>query len=330
MSNENQTLPTSLEDAMRMVRETDEQNSTEAVGGGSMEQGSNMESGAPTGEQGGNTGNQSGEVSNKSTTQNQLWSGVNEANGQSQENSFTDGGSTASSMGSSQASGAVNPSRGLTFDYAQMSRQYVEDASRKAVEATNELFRNNGISKFSLDDLYQRDESGRVLFENPDEPDRPFTSRAEAKEWINAFNEEIDEAWNKYAREYQYSFMKDIEPAMEMFQFGPEYEKMSKAEQDIFDEITNPYIITDEDGTSIGYSCDLNKMKNVAVNICAKMNQSNLQGQGGAQNQQATTSGPALDATTSGSNSAQGNSSEEPKNIQDAMRIINSQKKQQK
>lgn len=323
MSNENQTLPTSLEDAMRMVREGDQETSSEVVGSGSLEESSALDT---AGESGGTDGAVSGEVSTQGTTQNQLWSGVGGTSQQSNEGNQSDGGSTTVGLGNKSAD-QIDPVP--AFDYAEMQKQYISSATRMAVNAANEAFQQNGITKVSINDLYKRDESGRVSFDNPDDPSHPFNSRQEAQQWIDAINAQIDREWKQVAKHYQDEYLKEMEPAMELIRFGPTFEKMSKAEQDIFDEIIAPYEIKDEAGATIGYSCNLQEAKNVAVNICSKMNQSTPQSQGEVQNQQATASGPALDATTSGSSSSQ-NGKEEPKNMQDAIRLINESKKQKK
>ena len=321
MTNENQTTPTSLEDAMRLVRQGNQQATDSSVGSTGVEQ--NGDLGTEQQPQPSSIGS----VSEQSETQNQLWNQTNEAHGESGESNTTPGGySDSSNVG--QSGDPINPAP--RYNYQEIGKQYIESASRQAVQAANEIFRENGIKKMSINDLYERDETGRVSFTNPDDPNRPFSSRTEAQEWVNSINAQIDSEWKKLASQYQRQYLEEIMPAMRLLQFGPTYEKMSKGEQDIFDELIAPYEVTDGDGNVIGYSCDLVAFGNVARNIYAKTGAAQQQGQGAAQTNQNIASGPALDATTSGSITSSNGKSEEPTNIQEAMIMLKSQKQDKK
>lgn len=190
------------------------------------------------------------------------------------------------------------------------------------MEATR-VFKENGINQVTINDLYQRDDRGRVTFTNPDDPDRPFSNRQEAQQWVDAYNSQVKQEWNKYAVEVRDRYMQDTMPAMRLMQFAPIYDSMDSKAQEIMDQIIEPYQVKDNSGMVIGFSCDLNAAKAQAEKLCSMFGE---KPQAQQQIQQAPPSGPALDARTSGSSNPQ-NDVHEPKNLQDAFKMIKEQKK---
>lgn len=304
------TGPTSIEDAMRRLRQGNEQPADTTVGNEGMAAGG---SGEPESIQ------EEGAEENRE--------GVLDSQGAegSQQDDDLSGGSAAASQDDSEST----ESEEEQVDYESVSRAYIESTQKLAIEAANKLFRDNNVTKVSINDLYEKDERGRVSFNNPDDPDRPFQSRAEAQQWCDAFNAQIDAEWKRTVQNNQRGYMNDIQPMLRLMSFAPEFDAMSKKEQEVFDNIVEQYAIKDKTGMTIGYSCDLNNAKQVALNICKNFNEPEQQEKTDATDQKIQGGGPALDAKTSGTGNPQ-NEITDPKNIEEAMKLLNKSKKEKK
>lgn len=218
------------------------------------------------------------------------------------------------------------------IDYNEVGRAYVQSAQNMAIQAVNKLFQDNGVQKVTINDLYEKDDRGRVSFSNPDDPDRPFQSRAEAQSWCDAFNAQVDSEWKRQVQVQTNAYMKDIQPMLRLMDFAPEFDAMTPKQQKVFDQVVEGYAIKDKAGDVIGYSCDLREAKRVALNICNEFGETQ-----GTDVQPADTgtgaaiqgTGPATDAKTSGSSNPQ-NTNNEPKNLEEAMKMIAEQKKKER
>lgn len=306
--------PASIEDAMRMLRQDNQQDAGSSVGDSSMEQ----SEGAAGSEQ----------VQEESPAQGQEGTEYGSSiQGQDQSN-VSDGGPADTGQVSQEPTDSLED-----IDYREVSKAYIQSTQRLAIDAANKLFRDNNISKVTINDLYSKDERGRVSFNNPDDPDRPFQSRAEAQQWCDAFNAQVDSEWRRTVQNNQRGYMQDIQPMLRLMDFAPEFNSMSKKEQGVFDNIVEQYAIKDRTGMTIGYSCDLHNAKRVAMNICSahlsdddsKQQQSTSPGS----DQKIQGGGPAVDAKTSGTGNPQ-NDIKDPKNIEEAMKLIAASKKEKK
>lgn len=218
------------------------------------------------------------------------------------------------------------------IDYNEVGKAYVQSAQNMAVQAVNKLFQDNGVQKVTINDLYEKDDRGRVSFNNPDDPDHPFQSRAEAQSWCDAFNAQVDSEWKRQVQVQANAYMKDIQPMLRLMDFAPEFDAMTPKQQKVFDQVVEGYAIKDKAGDVIGYSCDLREAKRVALNICNEFGETQETdvspadaGTGAA----VQSAGPATDAKTSGSSNPQ-NTNNEPKNLEEAMKMIAEQKKKER
>lgn len=299
--------PQTLEDALRILRNGDQQSTDTTVGNASMgDSGTGVE--------------EPQQVQQESTEENPVGETAVAEPTVSQDNNVAAGGYTASS-GEVEETYESEPA----VDYNAVGKAYVQSTQRLAIDAANKLFRDNQIAKVSINDLYNKDDRGRVSFNNPDDPDHPFASRYEAQQWCDAVNSQIDAEWKNTVTNYQREYLKDIQPMLRLMDFAPEFDAMSPQEQKIFDNIVEGYKVTDKSGMVIGYSCDLRNAKQIASNIWNSMNEGKTdtksqtvpQVQGG---------GPALDAKTSGTGNPQ-NNHEAPKNLNEAMKMLADSKK---
>lgn len=110
-------------------------------------------------------------------------------------------------------------------------------------------------------DIYTKDEDGVPTYINP-ETGRPFTGdnpRAQAKQWVDDYNAELEQAFNKIAQQRIDELKKEKEPIVRTLKFAETYKKLNDVQRDMFDSIIEDYEVKDEDGNAIGYSCDLDK-----------------------------------------------------------------------
>lgn len=308
-----QNEPVSLEEAMRRIRQSNTQEPATNVEGQVLEPAGSTEQSNGAGLEGTTEvlqeGNQELGVADNSA-------GLAGADGGSANESFQDDSDSAIGFNSN--------------DYQDIANAISRSITQQAAIAANQYFKEQGIREASINDLYHQEDDGRVVFINPDNKNRPFENRYEAQQWVDAFNAQIKTEWTTYARQMQQKFAQDTMPTIRMMQFAPQYDAMDKMHQDVFDSIVEPYQVKDSAGMVIGYSCDLNAAKAQTERIC----QSFASYQPAAQQapQVSTSSpagGPALDATTSGSTNPQ-NDTGEIKNLADAFKKINADKKKGK
>lgn len=110
-------------------------------------------------------------------------------------------------------------------------------------------------------DIYTKDEDGVPTYINP-ETGRPFTGdnpRAQAKQWVDDYNAELEQAFNKIAKQRIDELKKENEPIVHTLKFAETYKKLNDVQRDMLDSLIEDYEVKDEDGNAIGYSCDLDK-----------------------------------------------------------------------
>lgn len=110
-------------------------------------------------------------------------------------------------------------------------------------------------------DIYTKDEDGVPTYINP-ETGRPFTGdnpRAQAKQWVDDYNAELEQAFNKIAKQRIDELKKENEPIVRTLKFAETYKKLNDVQRDMLDSLIEDYELKDEDGNAIGYSCDLDK-----------------------------------------------------------------------
>ena len=209
-------------------------------------------------------------------------------------------------------------------NYQVIAKQMVDEATRMAAEQTNEFFRENGIKKLTIKDIYNKnEETGEVTFENPDNASRPFATRQEAQAWCDAINKSIDDEWRRQANINRNEFVKQIVPSLNMLAFAPEFYSMTPSEQRIFDKLVKRFEVLDQNNKVIGYNCDLREWAQEARNIAADESLWGVQQQ--AVQQQAP-SGPAVDMKSSSSQGQPTPEITDPKDLSEAMKMLRQKK----
>ena len=206
-------------------------------------------------------------------------------------------------------------------DYQAAQQGLIEQARRVAMQSVADRFRKDNILIYDIGKLYNRADDGTVTFRNPDDPNHPFASRHEAQQWIDSMNSQIRSAYQEEVRKEERKVVEELQPSMQMLRFAPVYDAMPDNVREIFDELIDPYTVTDGQGNPIGFNCNLTAMARQALNLSKRFGS----GQPTAQAQQASQQAaePAMDIQT-GTGSA---TDDEPKTIEEAMRILNERKR---
>lgn len=189
------------------------------------------------------------------------------------------------------------------------------------------MFRENPggeIRPVSLGDIYERREDGTVIFHNPDNPMQPFTSRVEAQAWVNSMNDQIKEGFVRAAQTEYQELLKQAMPAIRLVEFAPTFDRMDEASKQVFDQLIEPYGVYNNAGHVIGYNCNLPQMANQAINIAKNFQGNTTRQQQQVQQVQQQESEPAMDMQTGASQSP---TNDEPKTLEEAFAMINSNKK---
>lgn len=110
-------------------------------------------------------------------------------------------------------------------------------------------------------DIYKRDENGVPVFYNPD-TGQPFTGdnpRAQARQWVQDYNEELKDTYNRMVQDKIDSLSEGIQPTVQMLEFLPTFTKLDPVRKQLLESLIEDYEVKDNDGNPVGYSCDLNK-----------------------------------------------------------------------
>ena len=213
-------------------------------------------------------------------------------------------------------------------DYQAVQEKLRRDVAQVALQQAATEFHNEGIRAITMNDLYSQDrQTGRVTYKNPDDPSRPFASRMEAQQWIDSFNSQLRQEVQKRAREINRDLTRQVAPAQRLLQFAPTYGQMPADVQEVFDDLIEDYAILNASGQVVGYNCDLDKMASKAQRIAAKY----VSKDGGRAKEKAKAEPqrrPATDIRSHGTRTSGGRSTtEEPRTLEEAFRIIREQRK---
>jgi len=208
------------------------------------------------------------------------------------------------------------------MDFGQLGQEMQQRLQQEAIQRTAQRFRENGVQLQSIESLYERDEnSGRVTFRNPDDPNRPFESRAQAQAWVDAINGQIQSKFNADVRSSLRAVTQEYAPTLRLIEFGPTFAKLDDDTADVFAEIVEPYSIRDTQGNIVGYSCDLNTALGQAKKIVSRY------GSRAAQAEPDPVTTPATDLGGSGSGGGQQSAKAEPKTLEEAFMMLEEEKK---
>lgn len=189
-----------------------------------------------------------------------------------------------------------------------------------------EEFQKNNVKRVSINDIYNRAEDGTVTFNNPDDPRRPFESRDRAQAWVNSINEQIESEYQNRIVKRAGELWQEAQPRIQLLQFAPYYDQMDQMSQNIMDQLLEGREIRDKEGKAIGYDCNLAQVAAQAIRIAQSFAPKQQTAQHAKQQQQPATT-PAMDIKSGTGDSTD---SGEPRNINEAMAMLNKQRKEKK
>ena len=201
-----------------------------------------------------------------------------------------------------------------------------DDQGRPLVYHTNG---NIGVS-INDPDIYKVDENGIATFYNPD-TGRPFTGdnpRAQAREWVNAYNEELKSTFNDIVTKHQSELAKESEPTIALLKFAPVYEGLDPVRQKMLDALIEDYEIYNDEDEHVGYSIDLNKALDQVNSQVARLQgtYSKQATQEGSNIPDSKPSGPVVDTPSAGSGSTAITGRPDFKNLAEALEWQEDQK----
>lgn len=259
------------------------------------------------------------------------------ADGNGNGDNATSGGSPATQPGDAGNNGSVNGTQGqgaagYTASTSNQQPPVTVNSIRtvlqdQAIRMTQAEFEKQGAKPISINDLYQRDErTGRVTFTNPDDPDRPFASRADAQDFVNAWNQQIDDEKRAYAREVYKQLQDQQADVIKLIEFSDTYRQMSPQVQRTFEALLQPYQTTNAQGQIVFPGADFRRLHQQALNLvqldAARGQQASQPQQPPAQNQHHT---PAIDIKSGSSSSKKDQAP--PTTLAEAMRRVSEEKR---
>ena len=207
-------------------------------------------------------------------------------------------------------------------DYQAAQNDILTQLNRTAATQARKQFRDQGIREFTMNDIYERQSDGRVVYRNPDDPNRPFANRMEAQQWIDSFNSQVKQELNRVALKIRNDSIGSIMPALNLLAFAPTYDAMDESVREVFDDIIEDYEVKNRKGEVVGYNCDLNRMAAKAERLASKYSRSTQQGGNHAKvTKQKSGSTPALDMKSRRTPGDKG-SDKEPETMEEAFKRL--------
>lgn len=211
-------------------------------------------------------------------------------------------------------------------DYQASQQAIVNQLNSSAVAQARKKFQEDGIREFTMNDIYERMQDGRVVYRNPDDPNRPFANRMEAQQWIDSFNKQVQEELVRTATEIRNKNAKAVMPALKLLQFAPTYDAMDPKVKEVFDDLIEDYEVKNRAGKVVGYNCNLDRMAQKAERLASKYTHtSHKAGSSGKVRKSGPQKSPALDARSHGSSATGRRGDGEVKTMEDAFRELRRQ-----
>lgn len=212
-------------------------------------------------------------------------------------------------------------------DVAEYRKSFEEDIKERTIRDVAAAYVKQGArnvdgklgATISDPDICKRDRDGVPHFYNP-ETGREFTGdnpRRQAQEWVEDYNRELSEAFNKTCAEYSKRLLEQEGGRLAVIEFAPKYKALDPVRKMMLDSILEDYEVTDEDGDVVSYSIDLDKAL-AAVNRQVSMIQRQY-GQSKQASQPAQPSGPALDTPSVGGQGGEASGRPQFKSVAEAM-----------
>jgi hypothetical protein len=168
-------------------------------------------------------------------------------------------------------------------------KEYHESLRQTTIGTLTKHFIDNGIrnrdgiigARIDDADITKYDKDGVPHYFNPDtgKEFRGENPRRQAKEWVEDYNEELKENFNRQAADYfrqlqqapEYrARLQQHQASVELLKWAPRFDALSPEAQQILNDLIEDSTITDKDGKPIGFDCDLAKAFAQAERIAAR------------------------------------------------------------
>lgn len=218
-----------------------------------------------------------------------------------------------------------------TEDYTREMSDRIFKIAQREVKAQ---FAKDNKRHITAMDLRQIDDKGNVTYYNPDNPNQPFRDNqyrnalSQAREWADNYNARVDADYEQTLNKRMGELAQAVKPSIDFMRFSNDVlPYLSDAEVQCLDMLVERYEIKDKQGNVIGYKCDLYEEAALAKRMAAQYT-SQQEPMQQSQNAQPQTQ-PAVDMNTASSAANAAAAQKEPKNINEAMRMVNAKYKRQ-
>ena len=218
-----------------------------------------------------------------------------------------------------------------TEDYTREMSNRIFKIAQREVKAQ---FAKDNKRHITAMDLRQIDDKGNVTYYNPDNPNQPFRDNqyrnalSQAREWADNYNARVDADYEQTLNKRMGELAQAVKPSIDFMRFSNDVlPYLSDAEVQYLDMLVERYEIKDKEGNVIGYKCDLYEEAALAKRMAAQYASQQAPAQQ-PQNTQTQTQ-PAVDMNTASSAANTAAAQKEPKNINEAMRMVNAKYKRQ-
>ena len=218
-----------------------------------------------------------------------------------------------------------------TSDYTREMINRIQQVAQREVRAQ---FAKDNKRHITAMDLRQVDDKGNVTYYNPDNPNQPFhdnqyrNALSQAREWADNYNARVDADYNQTFNKRVEELAQTVKPSIDFMKFSNDVLPfLNEDEIQCPDMLVERYEIKDQQGNVLGYRCNLYEEAALAKRMAAQYKSQQAPAQ---QTQQAQPqSQPAVDMNTASSVANAASTPKEPKNINEAMRIVNARYKKQ-
>ena len=211
-------------------------------------------------------------------------------------------------------------------DWTASEKQLAVDLQSEAKKIVLGEFKDKGKKIATIDMLTERTQDGDIVFHNPDTANGAglFASRAEAQAWVNTWNSQLQNDFNRRVMEVYGGLMQSAGPQRQVMRFAKTYEAMSDTVKQIFDDLIEEYAVTDSNGDVVGFNVDLNAMAVKAQKMASKYTLAGATQSAPVEKKEVPAEEPAMDLKSGSSESGV----KDPKTLEEAMMMLRDMKKE--
>ena len=250
--------------------------------------------------------------------------GTEEQSGSSADNDRSD---AAQESRSSETDNSVDLEQYKTQLTESIERQAVQEMSKAMIEKG--IRNTNGIlgATISDADICKRDEDGVPHFYNPEtgEEFRGDNPRRQAQEWVDDYNRELKDVFNRVCADRVAQLTKDAQPAIQAAEFASTYKALDDLPRAMLDAYLKGHEVVKNDEV-IGYNVDLKgALATVEAQIAAMRTIAAKMAQAAPSQPEVASEEPAL-AMKAQNGVTSGASTPEFKSVAEAMEFLQNQK----